>query len=361
MDEGISKEVKKASKVEKAEKVEGKVPVEQTSVAKGPSLTQRMRQNPWIISTLVFGVVALILLIGTFSAGSGGITGASVLPKADVEAKIMNFVQSQVGDGATLVGSEVKNGLYEITISYNGQEVPIYMTLDGQNLVQGVAPFDLVLQQTQKQDSGNTSGSASGSSAPVNVPLGNSPSIGNVNAKVTVVEFTDFSCPFCEAASGYNDAMTASLKSRDSTWEPIVSNLLKDYVNTGKVRFVSKYAYGHSGGHPAQLVAWCLNDQNSNLYWKFYPLAFAKSTTDVENLDTMEEIAKSIGADMTKLQSCLDSKKFDSQFDTEQAEAQQAGVSGTPAFFVNGRIVEGAQSYTDFKKIVDEELAKVSA
>ncbi|MEK6918054.1 MAG: thioredoxin domain-containing protein [Nanoarchaeota archaeon] len=340
--------------VKKTDKVEHKVPEEQISVHKVPSVTQRMRQNPWIVSTLILVVVTFILLIGNFSGSSGKIDGASVASKADVEAKIMSFVKSQVGDDATLVGTNVTNGLYMVTISYQGQQVPIYMTLDGKNLVQGVAPFDAILQQAQQQNSGSGTASA-GSATKVNIPLGNSPSIGNANAKVTVIEFTDFSCPYCEAASGYNTQMASSLQNQNPGWQPIVSNLLKDYVDTGKVRFVTKYAFGHSGGKPAQSVAWCLNDQN--LYWKFYPLAFAKSATEVEDLNLMKEIAKSIGADMTKLQSCLDSKKYDAQFTTEQTEAQQAGVSGTPAFFVNGILVEGAVPYSQIKQVIDAELA----
>ncbi|MEK6945250.1 MAG: thioredoxin domain-containing protein [Nanoarchaeota archaeon] len=339
----------------KTDRVEHKVSEEHAHAHSVPSLTHRMRQNPWIVSTLILAIVTLILLIGNFSGSSGKIDGASIIPKADVEAKIMSFVQSQVGNDATLVGSEIKNGLYVVTISYQGQQVPIYMTVDGENLVQGVAPFDTVLQQAQQTNSGSGTASASGSS-PVNIPLDNSPAIGNANAKVTVVEFTDFSCPFCQAASGYNAQMASSLQTQNPSWQPIVSNLLKDYVDTGKVRFVTKYTFGHSGGKPAQSVAWCLNDQN--LYWKFYPLAFAKSATEVEDLNLMNEIAKSIGADMTKLQSCLDSKKYDAQFAKEQAEAAAAGVSGTPSFFVNGIIVEGAVPYSQIKQMIDAELAK---
>lgn len=189
------------------------------------------------------------------------------------------------------------------------------------------------------------------------VSIGDAPVIGNKNAKVTVIEFTDFSCPYCAAASGDNEQYVAYMKQRSSSWEPIVTNLIKDYVETGKARFAVKYSMGHSGGKPAQLVAWCLNDQNSDLYWKFYPKAFAQ-LTDVEDLAKMKEIAKGIGADMAKLQTCLDSKKYDSRFDKEQAEGRAAGVQGTPAFFVNGQLLSGAQPYSVVKQLIDKELAK---
>ena len=189
----------------------------------------------------------------------------------------------------------------------------------------------------------------------VSIEVGDAPVIGSESAPVTIVEFSDFSCPFCAAVSGDNKELADYMKSRSPDWEPAVSNIMKDYVETGKVRFAAKYSMGHSGGHPAQLVSWCLNEQS--LYWKFYPLAFANQN-DVENLDKMKALAKGIGADMTKLQTCLDSGKYDDRFDKEQAEGQKAGVQGTPAFFVNGQLIEGAQPYSVFKQAIDAELAK---
>jgi len=189
----------------------------------------------------------------------------------------------------------------------------------------------------------------------VSIEIGDAPVIGSESAPVTIIEFSDFSCPYCAAASGDNEQYVNSLKSRNPSWEPAVTNIMKDYVETGKVKFVAKYSYGHSGGHPAQLVAWCLNEQD--LYWEFSPLAFANQN-DVEDLAKMKALAQGLGADMTKLQSCLDSGKYEDQFDKEQAEGQAAGVQGTPAFFVNGKLIEGAQPYSVFKQAIDAELAK---
>ena len=198
---------------------------------------------------------------------------------------------------------------------------------------------------------------------PVDLSIGDAPVIGDPSAPVTVIEFSDFSCPFCAAASGDNVELTAYMKQRDSSWEPIGTNLIKEYVDTGKVKFAVKFSFGHSGGHPAQLVAWCLNDESSDLYWKFYPKAFAayslsSQTQDVEDITKMKDVARGLGADMTKLQDCLDSKKYDSRFDREQAEGSAAGVQGTPSFFVNGINVAGAQSYSVIKQLVESELAK---
>lgn len=138
---------------------------------------------------------------------------------------------------------------------------------------------------------------------------------------------------------------------------------MKEYVATGKVKMAFKYTMGHTGGHPAHIVGWCLNDQSSDLFWKFYPQAFANQN-DVENLTKMIALAKTLGADMTKLQSCIDSNKYDSRFAAEQNQGAQLGIAGTPGFIVGksdgstqANIVRGADAYSNFKQLVDAQLA----
>jgi len=196
------------------------------------------------------------------------------------------------------------------------------------------------------------------------IDISGAPTLGNANAPLTVIEFSDFSCPYCGMASGDNPDLLAYAKQNfGSSWEPIIPNLISNYVNTGKVKFVAKYAYGHSGGHPAQLVAWCLDEQGH--FWDFYPLAFANQD-NVENLDAMKSLAGTIGGvDSGALNSCLSSGKYDSRFDDELAEARSAGVSGTPTFLIgndtNGYTqVVGAQPFSKFSSVLDAELAKVN-
>lgn len=195
----------------------------------------------------------------------------------------------------------------------------------------------------------------------MNSLMNDAPTLGSNDAPVTVVEFSDFSCPYCAMASGDNEQYLAYAKQNfGASWEPIVTNLIKDYVDTGKVKFVSKYMMGHSGGHPAQLVGWCLEDQSSDLFWKFYPAAFADQQ-DVEDLAKMKDLAKGLGADMTELQSCLDSNKYQSRFDTEQSEGIAVGVRGTPAFIVGksdgqGTLISGAVPYSQVKQAVEAAL-----
>lgn len=305
----------------------------------------KLKGNPWVAATFVFAIVAIVLLIILAVRPSGA--GGDVVSADKAGENLVGFINAQGNGNAEVVSSEKDGALYKVTVSYNGQNIPVFVSLDGKYLI------DSPVLLSADSAAPNSGSSVSG---PVDIEIGGSPVIGNSNASVTVVEFSDFSCPFCAAASGHSEEMLKYMKSKYPTWEPIVTNLMKDYVETGKIKFAVKYAKGHGGGHPAQLVAWCLNEQS--LYWKFYEKAYGVYA-DTEDLSKMKDLAKGVGADMTKLQTCLDSKKYDSRLTSEQNEANKAGLQGTPGFYVNGRYVSGgAIPYSQLKAIVDEELAK---
>ena len=186
--------------------------------------------------------------------------------------------------------------------------------------------------------------------------VGNSPSIGDENAPVTIYEFSDFSCPFCGASAGLNQEFIDSLKQRDPSWEAAVPNIMKDYVETGKVRFVYKYFPGHGTGQAAQIVGLCLNEQNPDFFWEYHDLVFANQAV-TDDYNAMKNLAKQVGADSAALDECINSKKYESSLQEDTNLGRSVGVSGTPSFFVNGRQVKGAQGYSAFKTIIDAELS----
>lgn len=183
--------------------------------------------------------------------------------------------------------------------------------------------------------------------------IGNSPVLGDANAPVTMYIFSDFSCPFCAAAEGYNEQVISALKSRDSSWTAPLPEIKKKYVETGKVKLVFKYYPGHGSGKPAHLIAWCLNEQGK--FWQFGELAFANqaSTNDFE---AMKSLAKQTGADMTALQACLDSGKYNTQFEKDISLAKANNIRGTPTFFINGQEISGAASFSEFDKAIQAAL-----
>ncbi|MBX4211984.1 DsbA family protein [Candidatus Pacearchaeota archaeon] len=189
----------------------------------------------------------------------------------------------------------------------------------------------------------------------VPLSIGNAPVLGDKSAPVTVYEFSDFSCPFCSAAAGYNQPTADALRAQHPGWEPAIKMLKDTYVAEGKVKLVFKYATGHGTGQAAHNVAWCLNDQG--LFWKFHDKAF-ENQEDTGNTEKMKSLAQDIRANMTQLNECLTSGKYNNQFQLDEEMGTSNGVRGTPAFFVNGKLISGAIPWSDLKAAIDKELGQ---
>jgi len=109
-------------------------------------IIKKFRENPWILSTLIVGVLLLILFASTFS---GRITG-TVISGSEAGEIILDLANSQIEGEVELVGVKEENGLYEVTLSMQGEEFPVYLTLDGENLVSGLTPIFVLKQQNQE-------------------------------------------------------------------------------------------------------------------------------------------------------------------------------------------------------------------
>jgi protein-disulfide isomerase len=187
----------------------------------------------------------------------------------------------------------------------------------------------------------------------INLEIKDAPVLGDVNAPVTMYVFSDFSCPYCSAADGKNIQVITQFQKSDPSWTAPIPGVINDYVNSRKVKLVFKYAQGHGTGQAAHLVAWCLNDQN--LFWKFHDLAF-ENYEETGDIIKMKDLAESLGADMTQLNTCLDSKKYNYLLTEDSQMASSNGITGTPSFIINGKLIEGAVSFNDIKKVIDKSL-----
>jgi protein-disulfide isomerase len=180
--------------------------------------------------------------------------------------------------------------------------------------------------------------------AKVNVAVGHFPIQGNPKAKVTIVEFADFRCPFCEQFFTNTE-----------------SQIIKDYVDTGKVQYAFRnFAFLGPASITAADAAECANDQGK--FWDYYNYLYknqpSESDTSMYNTDTLTQAAVSLGMDDNIFRTCLDGKKDEAKVNADLSDGQKAGVSGTPSFFVNGISLVGAEPYSAFKTIIDQELAK---
>lgn len=179
--------------------------------------------------------------------------------------------------------------------------------------------------------------------AKVNVSVGNLPVMGNKDAKVKVVEFADFQCPFCK-----------------QWFSTVETNLINDYVKTGKVAFYWRdYPFLGQESTWAANAARCANDQGK--FWDFHDYLYnhqGQENSGTFSKDNLKQFAADMGLDTNKFNNCVDSDQFAKDAQTDLADGQKAGVNGTPTVFINGVSVVGAQPYTAFKTIIDQELAK---
>lgn len=174
--------------------------------------------------------------------------------------------------------------------------------------------------------------------------LAGRPGRGPKDAKVTIVEFSDFQCPYC--AKGY------------TTMEEIMK------VYGDKVRLVFKhFPLGfHQWAEPAAIASACAFEQDEASFWKLYSYFFThQGELNPGNVkDKSVEALKDGKLDQAKFAKCFDDKKPLDAVKKDMAEGGQVGVSGTPAFLINGRSVVGARPVEDFKAVIDDELQRAS-
>lgn len=176
------------------------------------------------------------------------------------------------------------------------------------------------------------------------VSNGHFPVKGQESAKVTIVEFADFRCPFCEKY--FTDT------------EP---QLIKDYIDTGKAKiYFRQYEFLGPASVVAGNAAECANEQGK--FWDMHDYLYKnqppESDTSMFTADNLTQIAGTLGMDTGKFKSCMDSSKYQKNIDQDMADGQKASVNATPTFFVNGKQLLGAQPYANFKAAIDEALAK---
>lgn len=158
------------------------------------------------------------------------------------------------------------------------------------------------------------------------ISLENSPSKGNENAPVTVVEYSDFQCPFCKKGSA------------------MLPQILDEFKDNVKIVFKQLPLANHKWAKPAAIASLCSYEQGTDKFWEFHDSIFAKQQEiNVDNSDAkLKEIAENTGLDMAAYESCIKSEEIAERVQSDIKEAQEIGVSSTPTFVVDGLIVPGA-------------------
>jgi len=163
------------------------------------------------------------------------------------------------------------------------------------------------------------------------------PYMGDTNSPLTIVEFSDYQCPFCA-------------KFKDLTLNKIKS----EYIDTGKVKFVYRDfpLSFHPFAQKAAEAAECAGDQNR--YWDYHDKIFENQAS--LSLDKLKQIGVDLELDIETFNECLDSGKYQQEVLKDFQEGQSLGVSGTPYFIVGNVPISGAQPFEKFKTIIDSQL-----
>jgi protein-disulfide isomerase len=182
---------------------------------------------------------------------------------------------------------------------------------------------------------------------PVTMSVGDGPSLGNKDAPVTIVEFSDYQCPFCR-------------KHFTSTFAALKTG----YIDTGKVRYVFRdfpLESIHPYARKAAEAAHCAGDQGK--YWEMHDTMFANQ--GALKTDHLRNFARTMKLDLEAFNVCLDSGKYAKKVEADVAAGSAAGVTGTPGFFIGrtkqdgtimATVMKGAQPASAFSQVIDRLL-----
>lgn len=178
----------------------------------------------------------------------------------------------------------------------------------------------------------------------VKVDKGTLPALGDQNAKVTIVEFSDFQCPFCR-----------------SFFTAAFPELKKEYIDTGKVALYYRHfpLDFHPSANISAQASECANEQGKfwQMHDKMYDEQGKQGTGTIQyTKDDLKKWAADLGLNTGSFNECLDSEKYKDKVAKDLTDGTAAGVSGTPTFFVNGTELVGAQPFSAFKAVIDQKL-----
>lgn len=162
--------------------------------------------------------------------------------------------------------------------------------------------------------------------------------LGGKNAKVEVIEYSDFECPFCARHYGTS------------------SQLVKEYGN--KIKFVFRHypLSFHQNAMFSAEAAECAGDQGK--FWQMHDKLFDLNLEKDFSQDSIKAAAKKLGLNSSKFTKCLEDNKYQDKVKDQMAAANAAGVTGTPATFINGELISGARAIEDFRAAIDAALGK---
>lgn len=167
------------------------------------------------------------------------------------------------------------------------------------------------------------------------------PFLGNPDAPVTLIEFSDFQCPFC--GKFFRET------------EPKIN---EKYIKTGKVKFVYRdFAFLGEESFWAAQGARCAGDQGN--FWQYHDYIFNSQNGENDGAfskENLKKFAANLSLNASEFSACLDSEKYLAEVEKDNEDGRNAGVRGTPTVFINGRLISGALAFKVYEQVIEEEL-----
>ena len=166
------------------------------------------------------------------------------------------------------------------------------------------------------------------------------PFLGEKDALVTIIEFSDYECPFCERF-----------------YKQTLPSIKSTYIETGKVKFVYRdFPLGfHSQAEPAAIAANCAGEQEK--YFQFHDKIFDNGGAGGKSNADYKKWAQEIGLDVPKWEKCTNDPAQKQEIQKDIDDGSAAGISGTPGFIINGKLLSGAQPFSAFQQVIEGELS----
>jgi protein-disulfide isomerase len=175
------------------------------------------------------------------------------------------------------------------------------------------------------------------SAGPIEISVRSSDHIrGNENAPVTIVTYSDFECPFC------------------ADMHPIIENILEDNEETVRLVYRHFPLSFHRRALKAAEASECAAEQDK--FWEYHDILFENQNNLAGGVFQLKEWASDLGLDQKRFDDCLDSNEKSDDVKNDRISGTSKGVTGTPTFFVNGNILEGAQPMVEIQRLIDNEL-----
>jgi len=259
------------------------------NIGKYKNMFKNFRVNLWLVTTIVLAIILAVVLF-TGSENKDNLSENLTITAEEAGQKMVDFANSQ-GASSSLIEANDAGALYEVVLSIDGQKVPIYVTKDGESFTTTLIPFDL----------DNPTDTTNNQNSNIKISLDSSdPILGDSNAPISVIEYSDFECPFCERA--YSNTI-ASLKESDAFKNGEI-NLIYRHFPLNNI---------HPKAQKAAEASVCAQKQSK--FWEYHDTLFENQNALA--VDDLKSYASDLGLNQAKFDSCLDNGEAKDKVDKD--------------------------------------------